>query len=690
MQRLTLPLKPLLKNLYMHSQPALLLAVFSIMLFFQCILFGNSVHAQSVHTDVFLDRTTATTFTQLEQLRKGDQAQIGLFFSGNTIRFNSALEPAVNDAIRLWEHLLVGMDLPYRVMEDSSLTRGIDDEIKLLIMPNAEVLSEIQRAVIRNFMQRGGGLIASGRIGFLDDRGVLQNDRFFKEIFSAEPSIELPDSLNGLLQTIEGGHPPTNGIPPGFQLNVSRPALGTAVLPLDSQPMGHLYAYEQLDIRLIEQALNVSTFLLRGEYGSGRFVWMGFNPQDVSHDEQQQAVYQGLVLNSMAHVTRVPTLAVRRWPHGFTSASSFAVLPSLGYQPYAYRLGMDLVLGAMDRAKVKGTYFIVTSRVDDHPDIIDRVVAQGELALTSDTDAMLAKQPMDLQHSRVLLAKDKLGRLTQHVQGFYPPGGFYDPNTLRVMVDLELDYMLSDARTLSVPAFLRWEDELDYRDVLLSSANDAAIDSLDIGNGLAEMDGDLVVDQEKKQKEVITFYPSLFSYALDDRSGVNGPTSVRESWSAAMEANFLARHKAEGLFLFAFEPETMGLTQQRSQILEEFGRFVRTQNTWIATLGDMSDWWSARNNVAAKIESVNPDGYTLMIQNDSGEEIRGLSLDFALDVGTHRLLDLEASRLDVWSKRDLEKMLLVIELLPPGSHRIHLKDPSITTADASDDSVAGN
>ncbi len=682
MQRLSLPVKSVLRKLYV-IRPAMFAAVFSFMLFCQFLIVGNSAYAQSVHADVYLDRTTATTFTKLAQLRTGDQAQIGLFFSDNTIRFNSALEPAINNAIRSWEHFLVGMDLPYRVMEDTSLTRGIDDEIKLLIMPNAEVLSERQREIIREYMKRGGGLIASGRIGFLDDRGVLQNDRFFKEIFSAEPSIELPDSLNGLLQTIKGGHPPTNGIAPGFQLNISRPAQGTAVIPLGSQPMGHLVAYERLDIRLIEQALNASTLLLRGEYGGGRFVWMGFNPQDVSLDERQQAVYQGLVLNAMAHVTRVPSLSLRRWPHGFTSASSFAVLPSLGYQPYAYRLGMDLVLGAMDRAKVKGTYFIVTSRVDDHPDIIDRIVAQGELALTSNTDAMLAKQPMDLQYSRVRLAKEKLGRLTQHVHGFYPPGGFYDPNTLRVMLDLELDYILSDARTLNVPAFLRWEDELDYRDVLLSSA----IDSSAAINELAMAGEDTVFDQAEKEKEVITFYPSLFSYALDDRSGMNGPTSVRESWSTAMEANFLARHNAEGLFLFAFEPETMGLTQQRAQVLEEFGRYVRAQNTWIATLGDMSEWWSARNNVAVEIESVNPDGYTLLIQNDSGDAVRGLSLDFALDVSAHRLLDLEAGILDVWSKRDLEKMLLVIELLPPGSHRIHLKDPSITTADASDAGV---
>ncbi len=636
-------------------------------LFASLFVFAPSFRAtaQAVHPDVYLDQSSPATFTRLDALREGDKPQIGLFYASSTARLNPLLEPVVEKTVRLWEHFLIGMDLPYAVVEDSSFARHVNSGIRLLIMPNAEVLGERNQDVLRAFLQEGGGLIASGRIGFLDERGVLQNDRFFKELFGAEPSIDLPDTLNGLLQTIKGGHPPTNGIAPGYQLNIKRPALGTAVIPLESTSMGPLVPYERLDVRLIEQALQASTLLLRGTYGEGRFVWMGFNPQDVALDEDQQAAYQGLVVNAMAHVTRVPSLAVRRWPHGFTSATSFAVLPTLGYQPYTYRLGMDLVLSAMDQAKVKGTYFIVANQADDHPDIIERAVTQGELALTSDTDAMLAKQPLDLQKNRIRVAKDKLGTLGGNVRGFYPPGGFYDPNTLRVMVDMQLDYMLSDARTLNVPSFVRWEDELDYRDVLLADDND----SMSTAAGMPPVYSD--------QQEVITLYPSLFSYALDDRSGLTGPEDIRAQWRNKLEDNFLNQHAAEGLFLFAFEPETMGLTQQRAQVLESFARYVRTQNTWIATLGDLAGWWTARNEVVATIDTVTFDGYTLTLHNHGNETVEGLSLDFAFDANTHRILEVEAGTLDVWSKRDPETLLVVVDTLPPGTHQIRLLDPSL-------------
>lgn len=646
--------------------------------------------AQSVHPDVYLEQSTATTSTRLDQLRASEMPQIGLFYSRRTMALNAALEPVVEEAIRQWELFLVGLELPYEVLEDSSLSKPVDEDIKLLIMPSAEVLSEAQRASVRAFMQRGGGLIASGRVGFLDDRGVLQNDRFFRELFKAEPSIDLPDSLGGLIQTIAGGLSPTDGIPPGYKLNINRPVLGTAVLPIQSNAMGHLEPYQNMQVRLIQQALEVSTLLLEGSYGAGRFVWMGFNPQDVSQDYDQQMVYQGLVLNAMAHVVRAPILSIRRWPHGFSSASGFAILPSLGYQPYAYRLGMDLVLDALDQAKISATYFVVAEQAHDHPDILERIAAQGEIALTSDTDAMLAKQPLEMQRSRVLSAREQLGAYADPATGFYPPGGFYDPNTLRVLMEVELDYMLSDARQINVPAFLDWEEELDYRDVLLELAAGEAQTLEPAGSDSAGSDSagsasaagarTFEAQPHLKAREIVTFHPSLFSYTLDDRSGLNGQVAIRDTWKMALEKNFRRLHNTEGLFLFAFEPEIMGLTQQRAQILEAFGRYVRTQNTWIATLGEMTEWWIGRHHVRATVDSIEANGYTILVHNESDEVLRGVSLDFALDFNAHKLLELETGALDVWSKREPENMLIVIEALPPGSHRIRLVDPTITAS----------
>ncbi len=192
---------------------------------------------------------------------------------------------------------------------------------------------------------------------------------------------------------------------------------------------------------------------------------------------------------------------------------------------------------------------------------------------------------------------------------------------------------------------------------------------------------DYHTDQEHlKAREVVTYFPSLFSYTLDDRSGVNGPVAVRETWKASMENNFKRLHATEGLFLFAFEPETMGLTQQRARILEEFGRYVRTQNTWIATLGEMTEWWIDRHHTRVEIASIDVDGYTLIVHNDSEEVLRGLSLDFSMGMASHKLLELDDGDLDVWSKRDPDNMLLVIEALPPGSHQLRLVDPSITAS----------
>ena len=81
----------------------------------------------------------------------------------------------------------------------------------------------------------------------------------------------------------------------------------------------------------------------------------------------------------------------------------------------------------------------------------------------------------------------------------------------------------------------KWEEELDYRDSLLyQPGHDSLVQSL--------------TTKEVDRRQVVTFFPSVFSYSLDDRSGVSGPAAIRENWKTQLEDNFHALHASEGLF----------------------------------------------------------------------------------------------------------------------------------------------
>lgn len=665
-------------------------------------------HGQAVHPDIYLNQSSHSTYNNLSQLRSADEPEIGLYYAARTIQQNPELKKDVEDALKQWELFLLGMNLPYKVLADTTMDRAIDEPIRILIMPAAEVLSSGQRNSIRNYLARGGGLIASGRVGFWDERGVLQKDRFFKEIFSADPGVELPESLFSVVQLVQGGHPVTEGVPPGYLLKLAVPALGVSAFPENSNALGSLVVYNTEEVGLSREQIASSSMMIAGEFKpddvasdsvnqdsvkAGRFVWTGFNPQNVSLEPEQQAIYQTMVVNALAYVSGTTAVSIRRWPHGFSSASSLAVLPSVAYQPLAYRTGMDLILSALSEARIEATYFVITDRATEHPDMLERMAEQGEIAMSADTEKMLAWQSQTQQNSRLNQASLNLAKYTSDIKGLYPPGGFFDASTFRAMVNQEYAYLLSDNQRQQAPAFLDWEKELDYRDKLLSTAEEAKEEAdwldgqilykhvVDLqGNeqeALPSLDFETETSTEiQKRKDLVSFYPTLFSFGLGGNNTYPGTGALSDDWKASLESNFNALHQTSGLFLFAFEPETMGLTQLRAKILEDFGRYIRTQNTWIATLGEMSAWWKERSQVDVALQMVNQAGFVLELNNRNEKAVEGISLDIELPGVGDKLINIDSDELDAWTKVDSDKVLLVIESLPPGKHQVVLSDLS--------------
>lgn len=615
-------------------------------------------YAQSLQAGIQLNQPTASTFNQLDALR-GASHQIGLFFSTQTEQFNPDYAVTMREAVRQWEMLLIGLELPYIVLEDTSLTRPLSDSLRLLIMPAAEVLSSQQKEMLRQYLKRGGGLIAAGRIGFVDDRGIVQNDRFFKEIFSAEPSINLPDSIDGLLHTIEGGHPPTYGIPAGYQLNLTRPPYSTAMMPIRSKAMGRIVPYRTTSVQLIDDALEASTLMLRGTYGAGRFVWLGFNPQDVARTDQQQMSYQSMILNTMAYTAGLPVASVRPWPNGYRSATSFAMLPSTGYQAYPYRSSVDLILRALASSQTPATFFQFTKQTIDHPDLLERMVEQGEIAVSADTEDLLVDQPEELQRNRLQNARLSLANKTNPI-GLYPPGGYLDANTFRAMLSEDFRYLLSDEKALGCPEYIDWEAWLDYRDPMLAN------------NGPLQLG--TATERPLRLDRVLQFYPSFFSYELVQLHGFSGNGGTMTDWLELLKQSFTKIHQAEGHYLFAFEPEFMGMSRGRAQLLSDFSRYLQEKSSWLATLKDISDWWARKEAVTVELISLVPGRLDVIVHNNGTETLHGVSLDVRLDANWKTLVNISSPRLDFSRIEKEDGFMFVIEDLPAGAHLIRLTE----------------
>lgn len=436
------------------------------------------VQAQAIPPGVSAAQPLPTVSTGLDALRRlpGTVALIHRPATLPPDQDKSPYEPIpvrVKNAVRAWEYLLLGLGIPYRVVDDAELAAGVDAGVRLLVLPGSEILSESQRQTVQRYVDGGGGLIAQGRIGWYDERVTRRDasDRFFANLFGAEFITELPTQPGGIFQQIDGAHMPTAGIDPGYLLNLTAQVPTSAARTVTSQAIGKLVPYNAPD----NEAFRPLTMGLYGQTGRGRVVWTRFLPQDVSRDTDQQQNYVTLLINSIAYVTRAPVTAVRAWPDARLGAFTVAVTPLVGGRR-EYAPSLTRLFDAMAPAGVRPTVFVTGDEAKVFPDLMRRIVQDGELGLGSLTDDALKYRPLADQMQFV---REQVELLAPYGRafGFHPPAGYFDHNTIRAMEDAGLVYLLRFLPHPSMaPSHLRLAEDSDFRETVYGNLLD--IDTL--------------------------------------------------------------------------------------------------------------------------------------------------------------------------------------------------------------------
>lgn len=80
---------------------------------------------------------------------------------------------------------LVRARIPYLPVEIDDVEREDAAQFQLLILPNVGALSDAQAASVRRFVQRGGGLLATGQSSLCDEWGDARPDFALAELFGA-------------------------------------------------------------------------------------------------------------------------------------------------------------------------------------------------------------------------------------------------------------------------------------------------------------------------------------------------------------------------------------------------------------------------------------------------------------------------------------------------------------------------
>ncbi len=607
--------------------------------------------AQGVHPDVFLTRPSAELANALGWMTDARTPPVGVLAPARSTDPALAASREVADrAVRGWEYLLLGFDIPYRILEDSSLTDAALAGMRLLVLPASEALSPAHREAVKRFMERGGGVIASGPTGTQAGPGVPADDAFMQEVFGLRLAGVLPDTINGVDVTLQGGHPVTAGLPDGYRFNVGRAPGVTLAVPIRGESLGTTQNYAG------ELLADDPTLMAHGRYGNGAFLWLGFSGTDVARDAESQRVFQGLIVNAIACLTETPAVALKAWPNGARSAFALAVLPEVGHQPYQFLTVMDVLLEALQTEKAPATFFLTTDETLYYPQMVARLAATGEVALSADSDDLLAGQPAPLQHQRLSLAIDAFQMQTgRRPAGLYPPGGLFDVETLKSAHELGFAYVLDAAPVRREPTFIRWDLELDYQDSLLVSDSPA--------------------------RPMVRMHPSALTHPAywSNQSSTN---AMIVRMASALKGDIDRVDASGGLFLYAFQPGIQALTQRRADVIEALARHARMRGSWMATLGEIDTWWRQRSQLAVRMTpSRRGDGYEIEVDNAGESTLAGVGLTLMVYDRTGEMLDVEGAtwRLDE-ATRELH---ILIDRVPPGATTLRVRmAPTVLSSSA--------
>ncbi|HTF21793.1 MAG TPA: beta-galactosidase [Chryseolinea sp.] len=127
-------------------------------------------------------------------------ASVGIVWSQENTDFYGRDQPEqlVEQPYRGMTQALIRARLPFVPVHADDIERDAA-RLSLLILPNLAVMSEEQVASIRNFVNRGGSIIATGETSLYNKWGVRQHDYALADIFGAHVISEAPPPMEDRL-----------------------------------------------------------------------------------------------------------------------------------------------------------------------------------------------------------------------------------------------------------------------------------------------------------------------------------------------------------------------------------------------------------------------------------------------------------------------------------------------------------
>jgi len=145
-------------------------------------------------------------------------ARVGLVYSQQTATFYTGERSTarLEDHTLGWYQALIESRLPFEMVHDRLLDAAHVDQFKTLILPNIAALSDAQCQQLRDFVARGGSIVATHETSLYDEWGVRRKDFGLADLFGVSVSGPVEGPMHNAYLRLEHdtarGHPLLKGL----------------------------------------------------------------------------------------------------------------------------------------------------------------------------------------------------------------------------------------------------------------------------------------------------------------------------------------------------------------------------------------------------------------------------------------------------------------------------------------------
>ena len=526
----------------------------------------------------------------IEDFLFGKEPEVAILYSKYTENTLPVGSTWLNDNLSTWKTFLDNLNLKYEIISDQKIENGEHQKYKLIILPGTKSLSEKEALQIKKYLENGGSVFATGGIGSYSNDGKWRGWEFLNQVFGVQFSHELKPNEFSKIHTVCGSLPITANIPTGFPLKVATWDRPMAVEVLDPRTTQVSFWYNyRMDDGLVREEIKKSAGIAYGNFGKGRFMWMGFELNSIIGVQEDYIYFERLFNNSIKWLMYFPIAYVRDWPTGYEAAAVVAPVLTNDVD------NINNILPIIKNEGISATFFIDPATAENNRELVRKISSYGEIAalvdigyLASINDKFNKLNSYAEQSKKLNAAKETLEKISSSsVSGFLPYYGLFDQNTLNAVTNSNYKYVLTDSLTdRSVPKTIIRGDKRIV--TMTKTARDDYEIIRDFGLTLPEF--------------------QFYTYQEDlDRVLFEG-----------------------GMYILKLHTEYQ-CRSDYANVLKDIIKDLKKKKFWIATANEIQKWYEKRDYIEIKADRRGKTRVALKVSNPGIEAINNLVIDLDLN-----------------------------------------------------------